>query len=335
MLGRVLAVVLLLPVPLRAAFVEPARVELPPAPLTFSAASSAAVPLSPASALPAALAAPSASAAPASAPAPARAAWDDARAVARRLGAGRGVPGAGHDYFYEMLARYLYNGRDDAALAELARRPEAIGEAPAADRWAGKLARDLAEPYDDAAALARLDHLQRELEDLARALKARAPDGGYRLLLMGGLLRGRLSAHSDVDLMLDTRDEALLNETLAGPFGYLTKERDAVVGPVPKNARLRDAMGEVFDLGDGRVVLEDPGLVRRLFFRARAALAAAPMERDAPLDAELMARIKRLGALLDRARDEAERRRLETEIDAFADELPPPVAPLVHGRAKS
>jgi hypothetical protein len=337
-LRRALAAALVLTAPAGAVVVESVRVEAPTAPLAVPAVLSASA-FSAAPSLPAILAAPSISAspsaAPAAAPVPFTSPWANAQAVAERLGQSRGVPAAGHEYFYEMLARYLYNGNDDATLSALADHDAPFAILPADYRWAGKLARDLAEPYDDAQALARLDHLQTELTDCARWLKERAPRGGYRLALMGGLLRGRLSAHSDVDLMLYTDDADLLRDAMNGPFGYLTKGRDAVLGPVPKNPRLLAAMGETVDLGDGSAVLDDPALVRRVFFRARAALASAPMERDARLDAELMGRIKRLGVALDHARDDAERLSVERDIDALAEGLPPPADPLGARRASS
>lgn len=337
-LRRALWAALVLAAPAGAVVVESVRVEAPSAPsaspMVLSATAFTAAP-----SLPSALRAPSVSAsrsaAPSAAPVPFTTPWANAQAVAERLGERRGVPAAGHDYFYEMLARYLYNGNDDSTLAALAGREDALAALPADDRWSSKLKRDLDQPYDDAAALARLDHLQKELSDLALYMKERAPDGGYSLLLMGGLLRGRISALSDADLMLRTDDKALQREVMLGPFGYLGKERDAVVGPVPKNPRLLAAMGETVDLGDGRVLVEDPAFLRRVFFRARAALASAPMERDARLDAPTMARIKRLGIMLDHARDDAERLRLEEDIDALADGLPPPAEPLGARRARS
>jgi hypothetical protein len=272
------------------------------------------------------------SAAAASAAAPASGGWDDARALARRLAEARGVPPENHLYFYEMLARYIYNSGDDAALAALARRSGPLQPSDVESlRWQGKLERDLHHPYDDAAALARLDHLQAELEDFVRWLDARAPRGSYRILVMGGLLRGRLSAHSDVDLMLETDDAALLDAALASPFGYLTKARDAVVGPVPRNPSLRASMGEIVDIGDGRAAVGD-GFLRALFFRARAAVAAAPMSRDVPPDEAEMAQIKRLGRRLDETRDAVERARLEARIDVLAAALPPMPAPAAPGR---
>jgi len=316
--------------------VESARPLAPAAVPTLAAAASPA--LSPTLALTAApglLSAPAASpcaAFPSAVPAAAASGWNTARLVAERLGRARGVPVEDHAIFYENLARYVYNSADDAALAELAARP---GRVQASDvsslRWSGRLERDLRQPYDDAAALARLDRLQEQLEDLVRWLRVQSPRGGYSILIMGGILRGRISAHSDLDVMLETDDAQLLNAALASPFGYLTKKRDVAVGPVPRNARLRASLGETVDVGDGASVLGD-AFVRELYFRARAAVAAAPMRRDAPLDEAAMVAIKRLGRRLDETRDAVERARLEDRIDVLAAALPPFAAPAAPGR---
>lgn len=224
-------------------------------------------------------------------------AWSDARAAAARLAQGRGALSPGRTIFLENLARYLHNAYSDETLRELAsgEGPLAVSDLPPAPRWMDKIVRDLDTPYDDEKVREHLARLQAELEEAARLLKEWSPQGGYGLTLMGGLMRGRVSANSDLDVILRTDDQALFERAMTSPFGYLVKERLLILSPPPVNKRVCRALGPMLDIGDGSVALADPGFVARVYDRARAEAGVGVFARESkPETLELLALLKKL-----------------------------------------
>lgn len=184
----------------------------------------------------------------------------------------------------ENLARYIYSAYPDGTLESLAARENALsrGELPPLARWLDKLDRDLEAPYSDADVFAHLDRLQAELAEAVSVLHGLRPNGGFSLTLMGGIMRGRLSAHSDLDVILRAQDQKFFDRAMRHPFGYLVKERFVILSPPPHNKRVRRALGPMQDIGDGVDALARPGFLKELFLEKRKEFSGRPVEREIP-----------------------------------------------------
>lgn len=210
--------------------------------------------------------------------------WTDAGRVAEALARERGVPEKGYVLFRENIARYIYNAYPDETLKDLSAREATISRAllPPAARWLDKLDRDLAEPYSDDDVLAHLDRLQAELAVAVALMREMRPEGGFTLTLMGGLMRGRFSARSDLDVILRSPDQDFFERMMKHPFGYLIKERFVILSPPPHNKRVRRALGPMQDIGDGAEALTRPRFLNGLYAEKRREFAERPVEREIP-----------------------------------------------------
>lgn len=252
-------------------------------------------------------------------------AWDNASAIARALARERGVAEAEHSLFIENLTRYIFNAYPDGMLESLAARDNALSRAllPPRARWLDKLDRDLEAPYSDAEVFAHLERLQSELGEAVAMLKDQRPAGGFTLTLMGGLMRGRLSARSDLDVILRSPDQDFFERVMKHPFGYLVKERLVILSPPPHNKRVRRALGPMLDIGDGAQALAEPGFLKKLFLEKRREFSELPHEREIP--PEQLAVVMELKKLSKRALryppDDSRRREIEERMRQLSKQL--------------
>lgn len=268
---------------------------------------------------------PTTESAPASKPSLRNPAWDNANRIARALARERGVAEEEHALFIENLARYIFSAYPDDILESLAARENGLSRAhlPPLARWLDKLDRDLEAPYSDAEVFAHLERLQSELREAIAMLRDQRPAGGFMLTLMGGLLRGRLSARSDLDVILRSPDQDFFERVMKHPFGYLVKERLVILSPPPHNKRVRRALGPMLDIGDGAEAMAQPGFLKELFLEKRQEFSERPREREIP--PEQLAVVMELKKLSKKALryppDDSRRRDIEERMRQLSKQL--------------
>jgi hypothetical protein len=210
-------------------------------------------------------------------------AWAHATDLSARISDAQGLPAEGYGIYRENMARYLYNAYPDAQLSALnASGAKSVAELPQVPRWTDKLERDAAKPYSDAQVGEHLDRLQGELVDAIKMLRGFNSEASFRLVLMGGLPRGRFSANSDLDVVLKTEDHELFAKAMESPYGYLVKERFVILSPAARNKRVGRALGPTLDIDPKDA--ERPGFLREVYHGRRAAIDPANEPREIPHD---------------------------------------------------
>jgi hypothetical protein len=186
-----------------------------------------------------------------------------AMALADRALQQRGVSGEHHGLLRYVVARYLMNGLSDQAIAQLLHDDKAspIDCAQLSPRWKEKALRELQTPYTNDEVITHLRALGSELKDAI--LEMRRLGGTAHNLsvhILGLVVKGRAGKGSDVDTLVQTKDQALAERIYKSPWGYLGAPavRNVVVGSLDYAMDRGDHYGPIVNLGDGQGVVDDP-----------------------------------------------------------------------------
>jgi len=148
--------------------------------------------------------------------------------VARRLLEAKGVDLANHSLTRDNLAYALIQGarlkRIKALLDENSTPPdEAVLEHVRTERWKAKVARDLKWHASNADIAARLRIIDAAFTRFTSEIDARAEGAAFSFILTGSIIKGHFSARSDIDLIIDTKDDALATWAMKSVYSTNTE----------------------------------------------------------------------------------------------------------------
>lgn len=188
-----------------------------------------------------------------------------ARELAERWTSDAGAVGLQYSILRENVTAYLQELTPPQILASTEFRRLRYRDLPSPSlalpmRTQKKLIRDLDSPYRNAEVARKIEGdakaLSEAIQEIHRWNEGNVP---VRFYLGGSYARGRVGAHSDVDLFLDTSDPKFLEEAR---FEFTARSRQSAT-PVGLAAYHRDfylwwSFTPFADLGDGRRFLESP-----------------------------------------------------------------------------
>ena len=130
------------------------------------------------------------------------------------------------------MSRYVLNGTTDTSLQWLAEHWdgklatfEAVSQGN--PRWAEKIHRTLEQPFSNDEVMAHLSKLGEKFSDAMRFVEQHnRKDSGVRFHAVGSLTKGRYSAGSDLDTLIETEDPELKEATLRSPYGIIGGEAE-------------------------------------------------------------------------------------------------------------
>ncbi|MEW6282550.1 MAG: nucleotidyltransferase domain-containing protein [Candidatus Eremiobacterota bacterium] len=130
----------------------------------------------------------------------------------------------------ENLASYLSHlvtpGRAQRLTRAESATLELLGQGERS-RWVDKMARDLAEPYTDQEVFGHLRDLEAGLKSaLGQVMQGVMQPYPARVYLQGSLMRGRLGANSDLDVMVESSNPTVLQRVESA---FLAQRQDGVV----------------------------------------------------------------------------------------------------------
>ncbi|MBI2267329.1 MAG: TIM barrel protein [Armatimonadetes bacterium] len=192
--------------------------------------------------------------------------------VAGRLLKERGLDDPHHVLLKRNIATYLVNAFPGTELAEISKNSvtnsSQILAQVLSSRWREKLERDLMNPYSDTDVLEHVRQLDGELKEKLRFILEQTGRPPLKVYINGSFAKGRLGANSDLDTVVELRDENVL-AALKHDFAEKKKtgREDGVmmVALRPQDRFLRtfnEALaGASLDLGDGKRALEEDGFL--------------------------------------------------------------------------
>lgn len=196
----------------------------------------------------------------------------NASSLAENLMKSEGLDLAGRELMHYNLIRYLINGTTPEGLTWLSRnfkgKPSELPEIKMLNaRWLDKIKRTFDHPFTNDEVLLNLASLGEKLKRTVRFIRE---NGGktspYRIYLMGSATKGRLGSTSDMDVLVDTKDNELMEKVIDSEFGYRgAKDPAFTAGPFNYAANRMDFFKPAVNIGDGTQLLEDPKFLENLY----------------------------------------------------------------------
>ncbi|MCC7070919.1 MAG: hypothetical protein IT383_06340 [Deltaproteobacteria bacterium] len=201
--------------------------------------------------------------------------WRGAMVLAERALTRRGLRGEQHALLRYVIARYLLNGLSDRAIASLLADDKAcpIQCAQLSPRWKEKALRELDAPATNDQIIAHLRSLNAELADAVREVRRLGGSADTMAIhILGSVVKGRAGCGSDVDTLIETKDQALAERVFDSPYGYRGAAPDhrVVIGGHDYVLARGQHYGPVVSLGDGSRVVDDPDALVRVWAEAAA-----------------------------------------------------------------
>ncbi len=194
---------------------------------------------------------------------PAPGGFEGAMLLAQRALDKRGIRGEQYGLMRLVVARYLLNGLSDKAIGSLVAddKADALASTRVASRWQEKALRELAHPFTNDDVVERVRYLGAELKDaLLEIKKLGGTADNYKVHVLGSLIKGRAAKGSDLDVLIETRDEGLRERVFDSRFGWRggKPNADVVMGSYDYLVSRGAFYGPVLDIGDGQRFVEDP-----------------------------------------------------------------------------
>jgi ribose 5-phosphate isomerase RpiB len=206
---------------------------------------------------------------------PAPGGFEGAMVLAERALEKRGIRGEQYGLMRLVVARYLLNGLSDKAIGSLVAddKADALASTRVASRWQEKALRELAQPFTNDDVVQRVRHLGAELKDAVREIqKLGGTADSYKVHILGSLVKGRAAKGSDLDVLIETRDDALRERVFDSPFGWRGKkpDGDVVLGSYEYLTSRGAFYGPTLDIGDGQRFVDDPNALVEVWAKSVA-----------------------------------------------------------------
>ncbi len=151
--------------------------------------------------------------------------------VARRLLEAKSVDLASHSLTRDNLAYALIQGAKLKRIQTLLDEnptpsDEAVLEYVRTERWKTKVARELKWHSSNADIAAQLRIIDAAFSRFTSEIDARAAGAAYSFILTGSMIKGHFSVHSDIDLIIDTKNDALATWAMKSVYSTNTEHPD-------------------------------------------------------------------------------------------------------------